>query len=189
MRDSFLGHPIVALLLTVLLASWLLGRRCGWSASDLEKIVQKALQPVALILLVTGAGGVLGKVLLATGAGEVLANALEQSSLPIYLLAFLLALSVRIAQGSATVSMVTAASLAAPLVESAEFSPPALALLTLAIAAGATACSHVNDSGFWLVSRYLGLDTRQTLAAWTTLTLLIGLTGLATVLLLAPLFP
>ena len=181
----FLGHPIAALLLTVLLATVLLGRRCGWSPDELEKIVARALEPVGLILLVTGAGGVLGKVLLATGAGEVLATALEQSSLPIFLLAFLLALSVRIAQGSATVSMVTAAGLAAPLVEGAGLSQPGLALLTLSIAAGATACSHVNDSGFWLVSRYLGLDTRQTLQAWTALTSLIGLTGLAVILVLA----
>ncbi len=188
---TFLGHPFTALLLTVLLASWVLGRRCGWSRRELETMATRALEPVGLILLVTGAGGVLGKILLATGAGEVLATALEQSGLPIFFLAFLLALMVRLAQGSATVSMVTAAGLVSPLVEAtagtgAALSPPALGLLTIAIAAGATACSHVNDSGFWLVGRFLDLDEGQTLRAWTALTALVGLTGLAVVLLLAP---
>ncbi|MEM1181942.1 MAG: gluconate:H+ symporter [Acidobacteriota bacterium] len=181
-----LGHPIPALLLTVLASTVILGKRCGWSPEDVEGLVARALRPVGLILLVTGAGGVLGKVLLATGAGQVLANALESTSIPIFVLAFLLALAVRIAQGSATVSMVTAAGLAGPLVEGASMTQPALALLTLSIAAGATAVSHVNDSGFWLVSRYLGLSTRDTLRAWTALTLLLGLTGLAAVLLIAP---
>ncbi|MEO1083204.1 MAG: gluconate:H+ symporter, partial [Acidobacteriota bacterium] len=150
------GHPIPALLLTVLASTWILSKRCGWTPDDLEALVARALRPVGLILLVTGAGGVLGKVLLATGAGQVLADGLQSTSIPVFVLAFLLALAVRIAQGSATVSMVTAAGLTGPLIEGAALIQPALALLTLSIAAGATAVSHVNDSGFWLVSRYLG---------------------------------
>ncbi|MEM8997982.1 MAG: SLC13 family permease, partial [Acidobacteriota bacterium] len=98
-----LGHPIPALLLTVLASTLILSRRCGWTPDDLEALVARALRPVGLILLVTGAGGVLGKVLLATGAGQVLADALQGSSMPIFVLAFLLALAVRVAQGSATV--------------------------------------------------------------------------------------
>ncbi|MEM7582069.1 MAG: gluconate:H+ symporter [Acidobacteriota bacterium] len=189
---GLLGHPFSALLLTVLLASVLLSRRCGWSRSELERMANRALEPVGAILLVTGAGGVLGKTLLATGAGEVLATALESSGLPLFLLAFLLALMVRLAQGSATVSMVTSAGLIAPVVEAtagtaAALSAPALGLLTVAIAAGATACSHVNDSGFWLVGRFLGLDERQTLRTWTAATALIGLVGLIIVLILAQL--
>lgn len=184
---QFLGHPFSALLLTVLVASWLLGRRCGWSRDQLRDMADRSLRPVGLILLVTGAGGVLGKVLLATGAGQALAEALDGSGLPIFVLAFFLALVVRIAQGSATVSMVTAAGLVAPVVESASLSAPALGLLTVSIAAGATAFSHVNDSGFWLVSKYLHLDERQTLMTWTPLTALVGGVGLAVVLLISPL--
>ena len=183
---QFLGHPFSALLLTLLVASWLLGRRCGWSRDDLREMANRSLQPVGLILLVTGAGGVLGKVLLATGAGSTLAGALDESGLPIFVFAFFLALVVRIAQGSATVSMVTAAGLVAPVLDAAPLSAPSLGLLTVSIAAGATAFSHVNDSGFWLVSKYLHLTEPQTLLTWTPLTAVVGFTGLAVVLLLAP---
>ncbi|MEM6793459.1 MAG: gluconate transporter, partial [Acidobacteriota bacterium] len=184
---QLLGHPFSALLLTTLLASWLLARRCGWSRQAVEAMASASLKPVGLILLLTGAGGVLGKILLATGAGEVLARALASSGLPLLLLAFVVAVSIRIAQGSATVSMVTAAGLLAPLLEPASPTPSQLAALTLAIAAGATAFSHVNDSGFWLVSRYLGLTERQTLRSWTVMTALVGFTGLALLMLLSPL--
>jgi H+/gluconate symporter-like permease len=185
---EFLGHPFTALLATTLLASWLLSRRCGWSRRELQQMATAALQPVGLILLLTGAGGVLGKTLLASGAGEVLARSLAESGLPLLLLAFVLALAIRIAQGSATVSMVTAAGLIAPIVASSpSLAAPKLAALTIAIAAGATACSHVNDSGFWLVSRYLGLSERETLRSWTVTTLLVGFTGLTVMLLINPL--
>lgn len=185
---QLLGHPFSALLLTTLLASYVLGVRRGWSRSDLEALATRSLEPVGLILLLTGAGGVLGKVLLATGAGEVVARWLSTSQLPLVLLAFGLALTVRVAQGSATVSMVTAAGLVAPVVEAAPLAAPQLAALTVAIAAGATACSHVNDSGFWLVSRYLGLSERQTLQSWSAMTALVGLTGLVMSSILSTLF-
>ncbi|MEM8930639.1 MAG: gluconate:H+ symporter [Acidobacteriota bacterium] len=174
---QLVGHPFSALLATTLLAFYLLGIRRGWSRAELETLASRSLEPVGLILLLTGAGGVLGKVLLATGAGEVVATWLATSSLPLIALAFGLALTIRIAQGSATVSMVTAAGLIAPVVDAAPQAPPQLAALTVAIAAGATACSHVNDSGFWLVSRYLGLTEQQTLRSWTVMTVLVGSTG------------
>ena len=186
---QLLGHPFVALLLTTLLAGALLRRQQGWTAPELERLTTRALEPVASILLLTGAGGVLGKVLLATGAGEVAAASLQESNLPLIALAFGLALCVRIAQGSATVSMVTSAGLVAPVAQAASLSPAQLAALTLAIAAGATTCSHVNDSGFWLVSRYLGLTESQTLRTWTLLTTLVGLTGFLVVAGLFPLLP
>lgn len=185
---QLLGHPFTALLATTLLASWLLSRRCGWSRRELEQMATAALQPVGLILLLTGAGGVLGKTLLASGAGEVLARSLAESGLPLLLLAFVLALAIRVAQGSATVSMVTAAGLIAPIVASTpSLAAPKLAAITIAIAAGATACSHVNDSGFWLVSRYLGLSETETLRSWTVATFLVGATGLTIMLLINPL--
>ena len=181
---GLVGHPFVALLLALLLAFHLLGTRRGWSREQLERLATRSLEPVGAILLLTGAGGCLGKVLLATGAGEVAAEWLQSSSLPMLLLAFLLALVVRIAQGSATVSMVTAAGLMAPLLAKGLAAPDRAALVVV-IAAGATACSHVNDSGFWLVSRYLGLDTRDTLRIWTVTTALVGVTGLLGASLLA----
>ncbi len=169
-----MGHPFVALLLTVAAAWILLGRRCGWSKHQLEAMAGRSLEPVGGILLLTGAGGVLGKMLLATGAGGVLAEGLSDSGLPLLLLGFVTALALRIAQGSATVSMVTAAGLIAPLLEADPVSGRATAALVVAIAAGATACSHVNDSGFWLVSRYLGLTEKETLRSWTLMTAGVG---------------
>ncbi len=171
------GHPFVALLLTVAAAWILLGRRCGWSRQQLETMAGRSLEPVGGILLLTGAGGVLGKMLLATGAGGVLAEGLSDSGLPLLLLGFVTALALRIAQGSATVSMVTAAGLIAPILEVDPVGGRTTAALVVAIAAGATACSHVNDSGFWLVSRYLGLTEKETLRSWTLMTAGVGGVG------------
>jgi H+/gluconate symporter-like permease len=107
------------------------------------------------------------------------------SNLPVVLLAFLIALVVRVSQGSATVSMVTAAGLVAPVLDAGTYSAPLVGLVTIAIASGATVLSHVNDSGFWLVSRYLGMDERQTLRTWTVMETLVGVVGLAVVLVLS----
>jgi H+/gluconate symporter-like permease len=191
---TLVGHPFVALLVTTLVSFWALGTRLGYSATEVREIAGKALEPVGMIILVTGAGGVFGKVLFGTGVGEAAAQWMATTPLPLVVLAFLLATVVRVAQGSATVSMVTAASLVAPIVEAgtaaggAEPSQALLAALTVAIASGATVLSHVNDSGFWLVSRYLGMTEAQTLRVWTVMETLVGLTGLAVVLLLSLFF-
>ena len=185
---SFVGHPFVALVLAVLLAFYVLGVRGGYAMDDVQSIATKGLEPVGLIILVTGAGGVLGKVLVETGIGDALAEAMAASNLPVVLLAFLIAVVVRVSQGSATVSMVTAAGLVAPVFESGDYAAPVVALTTIAIAAGATVLSHVNDSGFWLVSRYLGMDEGQTLRAWTVMETIVGVVGFLVVLGLSLLF-
>lgn len=185
---SFAGHPFVALLATTLVSFWALGTRLGYSASEVRETAGKALEPVGMIVLVTGAGGVFGKVLFGTGVGAAAAEWMASSRLPLVLLAFLIATVVRVAQGSATVSMVTAASLVAPIVETGESSPALLAALTVAIACGATVLSHVNDSGFWLVGRFLGMSEAQTLRVWTVMETLVGLTGLVVVLALSLFF-
>jgi gluconate transporter len=182
---AFLGHPFTALVLATLLAFWALGTRLGFSATEVRDMAGKGLEPVGMIILVTGAGGVFGKVLVATGVGNAVAEWMSESRLPLVLLAFLIATAVRVAQGSATVSMVTAAALVAPIVESGDLSPPRVAAVVIAIACGATVLSHVNDSGFWLVSRYLGMTEKQTLGVWTVMETLVGLTGLGVVLLIS----
>jgi gluconate transporter len=182
---QFIGHPFTALTAAALLTFYLLGVRGGYSMDEVQQIVTKGLEPVGLIILVTGAGGVLGEVLIETGVGDALADVMAAYNLPVVLLAFLIALVVRVSQGSATVSMVTAAGLIAPVVESGSYAPPMLGLLTIAIASGATVLSHVNDSGFWLVSRYLGMDEQQTLRSWTVMETLVGLVGLVVVLALS----
>jgi Gnt-I system low-affinity gluconate transporter len=175
----FIGHPMVALLVSTLLCFTLLGTRRGVSAEEVRDLASKALEPAGLIILVTGAGGVLKQILIDSGVGEVLGDMLAASSLPALLLAFLTAAIVRLMQGSATVAMLTAASLVASIVGDADLSQPRLALMVVAIAAGASIASHVNDSGFWLVNRYLGLSVSQTLRTWTVATTLLSLTGLA----------
>ena len=182
---AFLGHPFTALTLAALLSFYLLGTRLGYTAGEIQEMATASLEPVGLIILVTGAGGVFGNVLVETGVGEALADLMAASSLPGVLLAFVIAAAVRISQGSATVSMVTAAGLMAPVIEAGAYSAPQIAALTIAIASGATVLSHVNDSGFWLVSRFLGMTEKQTLRSWTVMETIVGLTGLAVVLVLS----
>lgn len=182
---TFLGHPFTALIIAALLSFYLLGIRRGLSRRDIHDIATKSLEPVGLIILVTGAGGVFGKTLVASGVGDALANAMAATNLPIIVLAFLIATAVRVSQGSATVSMVTTAGLLAPFVQSANLSGPILGLITISIASGATVLSHVNDSGFWLVSRYLGISEKNTLRSWTVLETILGVVGFLIALIIS----
>ena len=129
----------------------------------------------------TGAGGVFKQILIDSGVGKVLGDMMAGSPLPPIVLAFVIASLVRVAQGSATVAMITAAGLITPLVATLHLQGPVLGLLVIAIAAGATILSHVNDSGFWLVNRYFGLDVKDTLRSWTVMETLIALVGFAVV--------
>lgn len=181
---TFLGHPFVALTIATILTFVFLGTKRGYSRQEVQDIATKALEPAGIIILVTGAGGVFKQVLIDSGVGEVLGEMMAGSSLPPILLAFLIAAAVRVAQGSATVSMVTAAGLMAPLIEMLQLEGPVLGLLVIAIASGATVLSHVNDSGFWLVGRYFGLSVKDTLKSWTVMETLIGLVGVAVALIL-----
>lgn len=186
---QFLGHPILSLLLSTFIALYFLGTRRGLSQKQLSEISMKALAPAGAIILITGAGGVYKQMLSNTGAGQMIGNALADLNSSYVILAFLIAALVRVAQGSATVAMITAAGIVAPLVESINLGMPQKALLVLAVASGATILSHVNDSGFWLVSRYLGLSEQNTFRSWTVLTTLISLSGLLMILLLSSLVP
>lgn len=162
-----IGTSPVALLITVLVALVVLGTRRGENGSALEKLVDSALGPVASVILITGAGGMFGAVLRASGIGEALADTLSGLGLPIILAAYIIAVVIRLAQGSATVALVTAAGLAAPAVAAGDFNPVQIAAITLATAAGSVFAGHVNDSGFWLVGRLMGMDVKTTLKTWT----------------------
>ncbi len=181
---AFIGHPFIALTLVTLLAFYFLGSLRGYTRTDIQQIASRSFEPIGLIILVTGAGGVFGRVLIATGVGEALATAMSASNLPIIVLAFLIATVVRVSQGSATVSMVTAAGLIAPAIEVGNYSAPLVGAIVIAIASGATVLSHVNDSGFWLVGKYLGMTEKQTLQSWTLMETIVGLVGFAVVLVL-----
>ena len=149
------------------------------------KLANKALGPAGLIILVTGAGGVFKQVLIDSGVGKMLAEGIVNSSISPIILAYLIAVIVRITQGSATVSMITAAGLMAPVIEIFNLTEMQKALVVLSIASGSTILSHVNDSGFWLVGKYLGMTENQTLRSWTIMETIISVTGFLLVLLVS----
>ncbi|HRR34318.1 MAG TPA: gluconate:H+ symporter, partial [Kiritimatiellia bacterium] len=171
---GFIGHPFFALLAATLVAFTALGTCRGLSREKVNEIATSSLAPAGLIILVTGAGGVFKQVLVDSGAGKALAEAMAGVGVHPVWAAFLIALLVRAVAGSATVAMLTAGGIVAPLLEGAPVEP---ALIVVAIAAGATAVSHVNDSGFWLVNRYFGLSAKDTLKSWTVMESIIGMTG------------
>lgn len=174
---TFIGHPFVALTITVLLTFYFLGIKRGYSKEDVQNMATKSLEPAGIIILVTGAGGVFKETLVDSGVGDVLGEMMVNSSMPIVLLAFLVSTFVRVAQGSATVAMVTAAGLITPILGTIDVSQPLLGLIVISIASGATVFSHVNDSGFWLVNRFFGLTEKETLLTWTVMETIIGFVG------------
>lgn len=182
---SFIGHPFTALLISCLIAFRYLGTKLGFTREQVQEIATNSMRPVGMIILLTGAGGVFGRVLVAAGVGDVLLDVMASSNLPVVLFAFILATVIRVAQGSATVAMVTAAGLIAPLIEASSYSPPIIACVTIAIACGATVLSHFNDSGFWLLKEFFGMTEKQTLASWTVMETIIGVTGVSVVLVLS----
>jgi len=184
---QMIGHPFSALIIANLVAWYLLGIRRGVSNSDLLKITTKSMAPAGIIILLTGAGGVFKQMLVNTKTGEMLANYFADQGVSILVFAFFAAVLVRILQGSSTVAMITAAGLTAPLLAE-NLNDMDKALMVIAIASGASILSHVNDSGFWLVSKYLGLDEKQTFKSWTVMTTILALVGFGTVCLLSLLF-
>ncbi len=182
---GFLGEPFVALLIATIVAMFVLGLKHGYNLKELESIMTKSLEPTGLILLVTACGGVLRYVLQYSGLGDVIGNAVSSMNLPIVVLAFIIAVLVRISVGSATVAMTMAAGIVAALPGISELSPMYLACVTAAVAGGATVCSHFNDSGFWLVKSLVGIDEKTTLKTWTIMETLVGGTGFVVALIIS----
>ena len=182
---GFLGEPFVALLIATVVAMFILGTKHGYSNKELEKVMTKSLEPTGMILLVTASGGVLRYMLQYSGLGEVIGNAVASASLPLVVVAFVVAALVRISVGSATVAMTMAAGIIAAMPGIAELSPLYLACTTAAIAGGATVCSHFNDSGFWLVKSLVGTDEKTTLKTWTIMETLVGVTGFLVALVIS----
>ncbi len=178
------GQTPVALLLTVLAAILTIGRR-GRTKEEVQGLLDDALGPICSIILITGAGGMFGGVLRTSGIGEALTTSLGDLGFPLLLQAFLIATALRVAQGSATVALTTAAGLVAS--QAADLGDLQAALVVVAIAAGATVLSHVNDSGFWLVSRFFGMDEKTTFKTWTVMETTLGVSAFALAALLWPL--
>lgn len=175
-----IGETPVALLITVLLGMYLLGYKQNKDKTLVETVVDSALGPVCSIILITGAGGMFGAVLRASGIGDAVAGSLDALGLPVIVAGFIIAAVVRVAQGSATVALTTAAAIIQPVVVgNADFNQIEVVAIVLALAAGSVFAGHVNDSGFWLVSRFFGMDVKTTLKVWTVGQALVGVIGFA----------
>jgi GntP family gluconate:H+ symporter len=178
-----IGHPIVALLLALLFSFWSLGRARHFTRAEVLKFCNDCLAPTATILLVIGAGGGFNQVLVQTGVGRAIADVAIGSHASPLVLAWIVAALIRVATGSATVAMTTAAGIVAPI---AAATPGTHAeLLVLATGAGSLVLSHVNDSGFWLIKEFFNMTVPQTLKTWTVAETIIGVAGLGFTILLS----
>ncbi|MEU3688828.1 GntP family permease [Streptomyces narbonensis] len=178
-----IGSPLIALLAAVIVGMFTLGRAAGFTKERLSSTVEKSLAPIAGVLLIVGAGGGFKQTLIDIGVGQMILDFSENWSIPALLLAWLIAVAIRLATGSATVATISAAGLVAPLAEG--MSTSETALLVLAIGAGSLFFSHVNDAGFWLVKEYFGMTVGQTIKTWSVMETIISVVGIVFVLLLS----
>ena len=177
-----IGTPVVALTLTVLLAMVTLGPRAGLGRADLSGIVGGALPPIAGIILIVGAGGGFKETLVESGVNRMITDVAAGAHLSPLLLAWLIAVGIRVATGSATVATISAAGMVAPLVTGMD--PLHGALVALAVGSGSVFFSHVNDAGFWLVKEYFGMSVGQTLKTWSAMETLLSVVSFAVICLL-----
>lgn len=180
---DFLGTPLIALLIAVVVAMFTLGGGAGMGMREVAGSLEKALPPVAGILLIVCAGGGFKQVLIDTKIGDLVASWVSGGGASVLLLGWLVAVLIRLATGSATVATVTASGILAPLVSGLD--PGTTSLLVLAIGVGSLFFSHVNDAGFWLVKEYFGMSVGQTIRTWSLMETLISVVGLVFVLLLS----
>ena len=182
---SFIGKPFLALTIATLAAMYFLGIRRGYTGEQLKKILDHSLRPVGMILLVIASGGVIRWMLQDSGLGEIIGPALEKSGMPLIIVAFLIALLVRASVGSSMVAMTMASGIMATMPAVMATSMLYRAAMCCAICGGATALSHVNDAGFWLVGTFLEIDEKTTLKSWTIMETLIGITALIVSLIIS----
>ena len=182
---SFIGKPFLALTIATLAAMYFLGIRRGYTGEQLKKILDHSLRPVGMILLVIASGGVIRWMLQDSGLGEIIGPALEKSGMPLIIVAFLIALLVRASVGSSMVAMTMASGIMATMPAVMATSMLYRAAMCCAICGGATALSHVNDAGFWLVGTFLEIDEKTTLKSWTVMETLIGVTSLIVSLIIS----
>ncbi|MGN7780003.1 GntP family permease [Mycolicibacterium sp. 22603] len=177
-----LGTPLIALLIAVIVGMVTLGRGAGMTRGEIAKCVESGLPPVAGIILIVAAGGGFKEVLVDTGIGTALKNLAEGTNISVLLLAWGLAVAIRLATGSATVATITASSLMIGLIEG--MSSGEVSLVVLAVGAGSLFFSHVNDAGFWLVKEYFKLSVGQTIKSWSIMETVLSVSGLVVVLII-----
>jgi GntP family gluconate:H+ symporter len=179
---KFIGDPVIALLLATLFSFYSLGVARKFDRDQILKFAGECLGPTAGILLVIGGGGAFNRVLLDSGVGDAIAKLVKGSHLSLIVLTWLIAALIRVATGSATVSMITSAGIVAPVAAAAPGSSPEL--LVLAAGAGSLILSHVNDAGFWMIKEYFGMSVKETLQTWTVMETILSVTALVFILLL-----
>ena len=179
---ELLGQPVLAMLLSVLVAIYLLGLNRGKKMRPLMDMLNKAVSSITMVLLIIAGAGALKEVLVVSGVSEYIADALSQSSLSPLFLAWMIAATIRVCVGSATVAGLTAAGIIEPMIANGNVSAE---LLTLAIGSGSLMLSHVNDSGFWMFKEYFNMTIRDTFATWTVMETIVSVMGLFGVLALS----
>ena len=183
---GFLGHPFTALLITALVAMYAFGVRRGLNRDALGKMATDSLAPIGTLLAIMGGGGAFKQIIVDSGVGPYAGKLLASSAISPLVVAYLVAAAMRMAQGSATVAIITAAGIVAPLVKGIPGYQPEM--IVLALSAGGTILSHVNDAGFWIVNEYFGMTVPQTLQSWTTMKVITSLVGIACILTAQALF-
>jgi gluconate:H+ symporter, GntP family len=179
---ALFGHPFTALLVTALLCMYVFGIRRGLDRNAVTRMATDALLPIGTLLAIMGGGGAFKQVIVDSGVGTYAGKMLVTSHVSPLVLAYVVAAVMRGAQGSATVAIITAAGIVAPLVKGIPGYAPEMILM--ALCCGGTALSHVNDAGFWLVKESLGMSVPQTLRTWTAMKMVTSVTGIAIVLLI-----
>ena len=177
---TFVGHPFTALTIAVLASMFFLGFRRGLDRETVTKMAAESLAPMASLLVIMGGGGAFKQVIVDSGAGAYAGQMLAASSISPLVLAYVVAAGMRIAQGSATVAIITAAGIVAPLVKGIPGYTPEM--LVLALCAGGTILSHVNDAGFWLANQSFGMTVPQTLKSWSVMKVFTSIVGLMIIL-------
>ncbi|MFE1522990.1 SLC13 family permease [Schaalia turicensis] len=173
---DLVGNPILALLISVIFAYFSLGISRGKSLSDLSSVTDSSFAPIGGVLLIIGAGGAFNAVLMASGMDKAIAGAMGSLPVSPLILAWLIAIVLHFAVGSATVAMISAAGIVLPMLQaSPDLSP---ALMAIAVGAGAIGLTHVTDSLFWLYKEYMGIsvgDALKTLTVGTTIASVVAL--------------
>lgn len=180
---DLIGEPFFALLIALVVAMFTLGRGSGMDRAKVSTTMTTSLPPIAGIILIVAAGGGFKQVLVDTGVGTLLADWARDANFSVLLLAWVLAVLIRLATGSATIATITASSLMIGLVEG--LSSSETSLVVLAIGAGSVFFSHVNDAGFWLVKEYFGMSVGQTLKTWSLMETVLSVSGLFFVMVLS----
>ena len=178
---AFLGNPVMAMLISVLVAIYTLGLARGKKMKELMSSVSTAISSITMVLLIIAGAGALKQILTDSGVSEYIGSLLSESSISPLILAWLIATILRICVGSATVAGLTAAGIILPMVSTTGVSPE---LMVIAIGAGSLMCSHVNDGGFWMFKEYFNLSVKDTLKTWTVMETTVGILGLVGALIL-----